>query len=162
MPFLNLDDNYPDHPKVEALSDGAFRLHTSALCYCVAYETDWVIRGTVASRLTPKFRSKHLSELVDAALWEVCGSFDYRILSLWSYGSGRPLWRYTRSANRPKIPDELRQAVYDRDGRACLHCGATEHLSLDHIHPFSRGGGDTFENLQTLCQPCNSRKGARV
>lgn len=38
----------------------------------------------------------------------------------------------------------------------------TEHLSLDHIHPYSLGGEDTLGNLQTLCRPCNSRKGARV
>jgi hypothetical protein len=68
---------------------------------------------------------------------------------------GEPRWR-------KKIPDSLRMAVYDRDGWACLHCGTTESLSLDHIHPHSLGGEDTFENLQTLCRPCNSRKGARV
>ena len=27
MPYLNMDDNYPDHPKVEALSDAAYRFH---------------------------------------------------------------------------------------------------------------------------------------
>ena len=32
----------------------------------------------------------------------------------------------------------------------------------DAIHPYSLGGEDTFDNLQTLCRPCNSRKGARV
>ena len=33
MPYLNLDDNYPDHPKVEALSDAAYRLHGACLFY---------------------------------------------------------------------------------------------------------------------------------
>lgn len=60
------------------------------------------------------------------------------------------------------IRPSLRAAIYERDGHACLHCGATENLSLDHIHPYSLGGEDTFDNLQTLCRPCNSRKGARV
>ena len=63
---------------------------------------------------------------------------------------------------RAYIPDRLRQAVYNRDGRRCLRCGTTNDLSLDHIHPWSLGGRDTFENLQTLCRRCNSRKGARV
>jgi len=63
---------------------------------------------------------------------------------------------------RPRISDTLRMKVYDRDGWACLHCGETESLSLDHIHPFSLGGSDAFENLQTLCRSCNSKKGARV
>lgn len=63
---------------------------------------------------------------------------------------------------RRHIPDAMRYAVYERDGYTCLHCGTPESLSLDHIHPYSMGGEDSFENLQTLCRPCNSRKGARV
>ena len=31
MPFLNLDDNFADHPKVDALTDGAFRLHVAGV-----------------------------------------------------------------------------------------------------------------------------------
>lgn len=64
--------------------------------------------------------------------------------------------------SRPRIPDDLRATVYERDGHACLHCGATDRLSLDHIYPWSLGGEDTLENLQTLCRSCNSRKGVRV
>lgn len=75
-------------------------------------------------------------------------------------------WHWQRGVDpekgRPAIPRQLRQAVYERDGYACLHCGATERLPLDHIYPYSKGGRDTLENLQTLCKPCNSRKGARV
>lgn len=73
-----------------------------------------------------------------------------------------PLWRMElRTEYRAKIPAWLREAVYERDGYACVECGATDDLSLDHIHPWSLGGPDTFENLRTLCRPCNSRKGAR-
>jgi len=75
-------------------------------------------------------------------------------------------WHWQRgvdpNAKRPPISPTLRASVYERDGRACLFCGATESLSLDHIHPYSLGGPDTFDNLQTLCRSCNSRKGARV
>ncbi len=66
------------------------------------------------------------------------------------------------AAPRPYIPFPLRVAVYRRDGFACLHCGAAQRLTLDHIYPFSKGGPDTYENLQTLCLRCNIRKGARV
>jgi len=84
--------------------------------------------------------------------------------------SSRPIYvatlqkrsRFQRFQARPPIPEVIRQFVYDRDGRKCLHCGTTEELSLDHVHPYSLGGGDEPENLQTLCRPCNSRKGARV
>lgn len=81
-------------------------------------------------------------------------------------------WHWVRGKKLKKIPGDpvarrhiaetLRWSVYERDGWACLHCGTTENLSLDHIHPYSLGGPDTFDNLQTLCRSCNSRKGAKV
>lgn len=40
MPYLNLDDNYPDHPKVEALSDPAYRLHGAAMFYAARFQLD--------------------------------------------------------------------------------------------------------------------------
>lgn len=63
---------------------------------------------------------------------------------------------------RPKIPQEVRDAVFARDGHVCQECGATEDLALDHIYPWSRGGPDTEDNLRVLCRSCNLRKGARV
>lgn len=70
--------------------------------------------------------------------------------------------RYQRFAERPPIPPELREAVYARDGWACVACGRQDRLSLDHKHPYSRGGEDTYENLQTMCVPCNARKGNKT
>lgn len=63
---------------------------------------------------------------------------------------------------RPAIPKATRLAVYARDMHRCRECSSSERLSLDHIWPYSLGGDDSLENLQTLCIPCNSRKGARV
>lgn len=64
--------------------------------------------------------------------------------------------------NRAPISQELREFVFARDGRACLRCKATEGLTLDHIKPWSLGGPDAADNLQTLCRSCNSRKGDRA
>ena len=69
--------------------------------------------------------------------------------------------RYNPYARDP-IPKELREAVYERDGYKCVNCGSTEHLSLDHIYPWILGGEDTYDNLQTMCRSCNSRKGAKT
>lgn len=81
----------------------------------------------------------------------------------WHWARGKRLrWVGAEPTRRRKIPDAIRFSVYERDGYACLHCGTPERLSLDHIHPFSLGGEDTIDNLQTLCRSCNSRKGARV
>lgn len=64
--------------------------------------------------------------------------------------------------NRAAIPKQVRAAVYERDNYTCRRCGATDDLTLDHVHPWSIGGSDTEENLQVLCRPCNSSKGDRL
>jgi hypothetical protein len=35
-------------------------------------------------------------------------------------------------------------------------------MTSDHIVPLSRGGKNGVENMQTMCKPCNEKKGARV
>ena len=66
-----------------------------------------------------------------------------------------------KQEQRRYIPTAIRRSVFERDGYACVACGATDRLSLDHIIAYSRGGEDTVENLQTMCISCNSSKGAR-
>ena len=34
-------------------------------------------------------------------------------------------------------------------------------FTQDHVLPKSRGGKDSLDNSQVMCQPCNSRKGSR-
>ncbi len=55
-------------------------------------------------------------------------------------------------------PKQLRQQVYERDGFACVYCGSTEKLSLDHRTPEIRGGTHDPENLATACLSCNGAK----
>lgn len=50
--------------------------------------------------------------------------------------------------------------MFERDKYRCVNCGTHLNLSIDHIHPFSKGGSDDESNLQTLCRSCNSSKGA--
>lgn len=63
---------------------------------------------------------------------------------------------------RAPIPAEVRAKVFERDEYRCVRCAATEELALDHVYPWSLGGPDTEENLQVLCTPCNSSKGAKI
>lgn len=57
------------------------------------------------------------------------------------------------------ISAELRCEIHERDGFACVACGATSDLQIDHIFPLSLGGFHNAENLQTLCGFCNQEKG---
>jgi 5-methylcytosine-specific restriction endonuclease McrA len=46
----------------------------------------------------------------------------------------------------------------------CVKCGEKEEskLTIDHIHPYSKGGPDDYSNLQILCKSCNSKKGTKA
>lgn len=59
------------------------------------------------------------------------------------------------------IPADLRKRVFERDAYRCVHCGTHIDLTIDHIKPESKGGTLDFGNLQTLCAPCNCKKGAK-
>jgi hypothetical protein len=64
-----------------------------------------------------------------------------------------------KEANYVISDRELRLIVFSRDGFSCKHCATRESLSVDHVIPVVRGGGNELENLQTLCIKCNSSKG---
>jgi len=62
----------------------------------------------------------------------------------------------------------IRQAVLDRHialyGPVCPGYGRPSHesddLTVDHVVPKARGGGDHPSNLAVLCRGCNSSKGS--
>ena len=56
-----------------------------------------------------------------------------------------------------------RRNLLERDRHTCQYCNYRgEQLTLDHVFPRSRGGGDTWENLVTACVRCNVNKGNRT
>ncbi|MFC7582466.1 hypothetical protein ACFQYP_00650 [Nonomuraea antimicrobica] len=70
MPWVRVDDQFPMHRKVRPLSDKAFRLYMSALCWANANLTDGTIRTheiTYVSDVSSPRR--YARELCDAGLW---------------------------------------------------------------------------------------------
>lgn len=63
---------------------------------------------------------------------------------------------------RRPLPAAVRVAVFERDAYRCRRCGGWTDLTADHVIPVAAGGTDDLDNLQTLCRPCNSRKGSTV
>ncbi len=77
--------------------------------------------------------------------------------------------RIIRLLGYDKLPEQSvklnRRNLFARDRNRCQYCGrtyTTSDLSIDHVNPRSRGGGDTWENLVCACIRCNARKGGRT
>ena len=60
------------------------------------------------------------------------------------------------------IPQSVKDKVWNRDGGKCVECGSNEDLEFDHIIPHSKGGANTYRNIQLLCEPCNRAKSAKI
>lgn len=83
--------------------------------------------------------------------------------------NNRERWDVTRTRHtedRVRHEPWVRQAIYDRDGRACVSCRVADHqvrntgsaFQLDHIVPWSAGGTDDASNLRTMCGRCNYQR----
>lgn len=77
-------------------------------------------------------------------------------------------WLKNRRNRMPKIGEhtfgewELLKKQY---GYVCPCCKRKEpeiKLTEDHIIPLSKGGSDYIENIQPLCQNCNSKKHTKI
>jgi len=58
-----------------------------------------------------------------------------------------------------------RRGVYERDSYRCQYCGIfprKKNMTLDHVHPVSRGGHSTWDNTVLSCLKCNHAKADRT
>lgn len=78
-------------------------------------------------------------------------------VALKKYVKGRMIFRTTASLTQKNL--------FARDNYTCQYCNRhksalrhNEFLTRDHIHPESKGGKNTWENLVTACSTCNNKK----
>jgi 5-methylcytosine-specific restriction endonuclease McrA len=55
-----------------------------------------------------------------------------------------------------------RNRIMRRDNYSCVYCGSKKNLTIDHLIPKSKGGGNSWDNLVTCCSPCNIKKGDKL
>ncbi len=60
------------------------------------------------------------------------------------------------------IPQDVKNAVWQRDGGKCAQCGSISYLEYDHIIPHTKGGANSEANVQLLCRNCNLKKSDRI
>ena len=77
-------------------------------------------------------------------------------------------YKSTRGENNPdekrtrRISQRVKDLVWNRDNGKCIECGSNENLEFDHIIPHSKGGANTYRNLQLLCERCNRVKSDKI
>jgi hypothetical protein len=163
--FVRVSVDLPANPKLAMIDNPAAGwAYVVSLCYCGQHRTTCAPLAAVLE--TAGVRRGVARKLIGGGLWHEhghgCGQCRQPPAGSVAVHNDDLFVPCPARNWRPSIPEALRQAVYDRDGHVCLDCGTTDDLSLDHVFPYSLGGEDTFENFQTLCMPCNIRKGVRV
>lgn len=67
-----------------------------------------------------------------------------------------------KSKKSRRIPQSVMDKVWRRDEGKCVQCGSNESLEFDHIIPHSKGGANTYRNIQLLCEKCNRVKSDKI
>ena len=126
MAYLNLDDNYADHPKIIDLSDGAYRLHGSVMFYSAKNLLDgFLSERQMAGRVG--FKAAALRELMDAELIHPkgtgCGTKTcpegrrgrYLLHDYLQWNKSREWWEAKRKKDAERIA-EWRESRRENDG----------------------------------------------
>ena len=101
---------------------------------------------------------------------EVVSSYNDRVLHSFKMKMQMPaiirLTKYVRPKRNVTVFKSLkRKNIYERDAGTCQYCKiklSYSQSTLDHVHPRSRGGKDTWTNLVLSCVKCNNKKGDKT
>lgn len=71
----------------------------------------------------------------------------------------------SRITKKWKQPRFRRKVLFNRDGWKCQYCSEElnwSSVTMDHVHPSSRGGDTSWKNCVAACKPCNRKKANRT
>jgi hypothetical protein len=126
VPYLNTDDGFPDHEKVDRLSDGAYRLHSHGMHYCARQLTDGRIPVSRVDRLKPHYKPSQLKELLAGGLWHVggkgCGTEhcltgepgEYVVHDYLEWNKSRAWWEARRKGETDRKAEYRRRMAAER------------------------------------------------
>lgn len=134
MTWARLDDNFPDHPKVDALTDRGFRLHVAGICYCARHLTDGLIPRAMVKRLSGYHNKAVADVLTDhtgrGAVWSETADGDYLIHDYLTYNPSKQQMDAEREAHAERTRRWRARKGGDasRDGHVTETCdGSPSH-----------------------------------
>lgn len=75
------------------------------------------------------------------------------------------LKHYVQKRSYKKPPRFQKKVLFNRDSWKCQYCGIEltySAITIDHVHPQSRGGQTSWKNCVSACKRCNNRKGNKT
>jgi len=91
-----------------------------------------------------------------------CGQFTLIESRCMSCGSFNDIEEKPKEKRSRRISQDVKDKVWNRDKGKCVECDSNENLEFDHIIPVSKGGANTYRNLQLLCENCNRSKSDKI
>jgi hypothetical protein len=134
MPWVRLDDMLPTHPKIRALSDAAFRLYISAICWSNLHHTDGYLPSSQLRWLADiRYPKRQVDQLTEAGLWHPAQG-GWQIHDYLEYQPSAKRIADTRAAKSE------RQARWRKrvDGHVDASADAGVDTSLAHARPQSQ------------------------
>lgn len=64
---------------------------------------------------------------------------------------------HNEEANGVNLFQEIKDVVWERDGRVCTQCKSNRDIGIYPVIPFEKGGSSTYRNMRLLCGECSSR-----
>jgi hypothetical protein len=132
MTWLKKDDRFPEHRKIRRLSDGAYRLHDTALCHVARDESDGLLTPDDLEELTHWSRLRRkVDELITAGLWEPQPDGSYAIHDYLDWNRSHAELEAGREADRRRQAarrENARHAVTPPVTNGVSHAGS--HASL--------------------------------
>ncbi len=102
--WVKFDDQTPNDPDVDRLSDGAFRLWFAAICYSQSELTDGYVEAIRVRRLTPNYKASHLRELVDSGMFIPAGE-GYVVRNFAKWNKTGEYWKAKRKADAERLAE---------------------------------------------------------
>jgi hypothetical protein len=131
-PWVRIDENAMEHPKIAGLPDGAFRLWVQALSYCQKYLTDGAV-SEVALKGLRAYSPKRRAVLLDAGLWTPSAN-GIEVHDYLQWNDSREHVQRLREQGRERV-----KRLRGRVGNAVTPTVTTRELSANDLRSYSGG-----------------------
>lgn len=144
MPWVRIEEKALTHPKIIALSDGAFRLWVAGLAHCQQHLTDGSIPNAIVRTLL-YMTGNRVRELVHAGLWEA-NHTGYQVHDYLVHNESRAVVLAKREAARSRMRSKRTSLERSREQssevRQKFACGVSVEIAKE-LQGREGGPGET-------------------